>query len=282
MVQRALVLAGGGVAGIAWELGVLLGIREGATDLAPPVEDADLVVGTSAGSTVAAQISTGTDLQSLYDRQLLPTSSEIEVDFDLEAMMATFAEALAASTSPEDMRRRIGALALAADTVTEAMRKRAVGGRLLVQQWSDRAVLIPAIDAETGELVVFTRESGVDLVDAVTASCAVPGVWPPATINGRRYIDGGTRSGTNADLALGADRVLIITPAVATAEPFADQLAQEIAELAPATVFVVSADDAALEAFGLNPLSPATRAPSATAGRALGNSVADRVKEFWA
>ena len=121
------VLAGGGVAGIAWELGVLLGIRGGAPDLAPRIEDADVIVGTSAGSTVvAAQISTGRDLQELFDRQLTETSSEIEVDFDVDSMMALFGSAFAEATSPEDMRRRIGALALAADTVPEDVRRRAV------------------------------------------------------------------------------------------------------------------------------------------------------------
>jgi NTE family protein len=281
MVQRALVLAGGGVAGVAWELGILLGIRDGAPDLAPRIEDAELIVGTSAGSTVAAQISTGTDLQELFDRQFTQTSSEIEVDFDIDAMIAMFGAAEAESTSPEDMRRRIGALALAADTVPEDVRRLAIAGRLPVHQWSDRAVLIPAVDAETGELVVFTRESGVPLVDAVTASCAVPGVWPPATINGQRYIDGGTRSSTNADLAGPADKVLVIVPALVDVEPFASQFAQEVTALKPAKIFTVSADDAALQAFGANPLSPATRKPSALVRPRLGKAIARQVEGFW-
>ncbi|MGI8589581.1 MAG: patatin-like phospholipase family protein [Nakamurella sp.] len=206
----------GGVAGIAWELG----IRDGAGRSRLRIEDADLIVGTSAGSTVAAQISTGTDLQLLYDRQLCETSKQIEVDFKLDALMAELESAFADARSPQDMRRRIGALALAANTVPEGVRRLAVQGRLPVRHWTDRAVLISAIDAETGDLIVFTRDSGVDLVDAVTASCAEPGVWPPATINGRRYIDGGTRSATNADLAIGAAKVLIIAPALTAAEPF--------------------------------------------------------------
>ena len=163
----------------------------------------------------------------------------------------------------------------------EDVRRLAIAGRLPVHQWSDRAVLIPAVDAETGELVVFTRESGVPLVDAVTASCAVPGVWPPATINGQRYIDGGTRSSTNADLAGPADKVLVIVPALVDVEPFASQFAQEVTALKPAKIFTVSADDAALQAFGANPLSPATRKPSALAGRALGKAIARQVEGFW-
>ncbi len=280
MVARALVLAGGGVARITWELGVLLGIRDGAGRSSLQIEDADLIVGTSAGSTVAAQISTGTDLQLLYDRQLCETSSEIEVDFKLDALMAELESAFAEAWSPQDMRRRVGALALAANTVPEGVRRLAVQGRLPVRHWTDRAVLTPAIDAETGELIVFTRDSGVDLVDAVTASCAVPGVWPPATINGRRYIDG-ARSATNADLAVGAAKVLIIAPALTAAEPFASQLQKGIAALHPAAVFVVGADDAAMQAFGDNPLSPTTRKPAAIAGFDLGRSVDPQVMEFW-
>ena len=109
----------------------------------------------------------------------------------------------------------------------------------------------------------------------------MPGVWPPTSIKGRRYIDGGTRSATNADLANGADRVLVIVPAPPDAEPLASALEQEISALDPARVFVVAADDAALQAFGVNPLSPTTRRPAALAGRNLGNSVARQVTEFW-
>ena len=281
MSERALVLAGGGVAGIAWEIGVLLGIRDGAPGLQPPIVDADLIIGTSAGSTVAAQISTGDDLTDLFLRQLSETSSEIEVEFDIDSLMAMVASATSEATSPEDKGRRIGAGALVARTVSEDVRRRAIEGRLPHQQWPDRPVLIPAVDAETGELTVFTRESGVDLVDAVAASCAVPGIWPPVTINGRRYIDGGTRSSANADLAVGAERVLVIIPALAGAEPMASELEQHIAALRPADVFVVAADDAALQAFGANPLSPSTRRPAALAGRNRGKEVAGQVQKFW-
>lgn len=84
--MRALVLGGGGVAGIAWELGVLLGIRDVEPDLFPRVTDAILVVGTSAGAAVGAQITSGTDLQQLYDLQCSPETEEIEVDLDAEAL----------------------------------------------------------------------------------------------------------------------------------------------------------------------------------------------------
>ncbi len=65
-------------------------------------------------------------------------------------------------------------------------------------------------------MVVFNRESGISLLDAVAASCAVPLVWPAATINGKRYIDGGVRSSANADLATGCGRVVVLAPILAS------------------------------------------------------------------
>jgi NTE family protein len=276
-VKRALVLAGGGVAGIAWELGVLLGVR----DRAPDLTAADVLVGTSAGSSVAAQISSGTDLAALFDAQLSEESAEIEVDLDLEALMASFGEAAAGAASAQEIRQRIGALALATETVDEPVRRRAVAARLPAEVWPDRRMLLPSVDAETGELVVFTRESGVGLIDAVAASCAVPGVWPPATINGRRYIDGGTRSVTNADLAEGCDRILVITPSPAGQPPTMDRLPDEIERLRPAAVLVVYADEASQASFGDNPLSPTARKPAALAGRTVGRARAGEIARFW-
>ncbi|GIG87158.1 phospholipase [Plantactinospora endophytica] len=270
------------MAGIAWELGVLLGIRDKAPELRPALVAADVVVGTSAGSAVAAQITSGTDLAHLFDRQLDPNSSELEVDLDLEDLWNRLAATAAGATSPQEVRRRIAAFALAAPTVEEAVRRTAVAGRLPSRVWPDRNLLVPVVDAETGELVVFTPDSGVDLVDAVTASCAVPGVWPPATIGGRRYVDGGVRSGTNADLAQGSDRVLVITPSLPDAPAPLEGLADEIERLRPAEVLVVYADDASVAAFGANPLSPATRGPAAQAGRAVGRAHAAEVARFWA
>ena len=212
-MKNALILAGGGVAGIAWELGVLRGLQDTDPGLAARVLAADLVVGTSAGSAVAAQITSGVPLDDLYGRQLSETSAEIEVQLDMEQLLARFTAAVSATASQDEALRAVGALALDAETVAEPVRMAAVAARLPVPDWPDRLMLLPAVDALTGELTAFSKDSGVTLVDAVAASCAVPGIWPPVTINGRRYIDGGVRSPTNADLAAGYDRIVIITPA---------------------------------------------------------------------
>ena len=280
-MKRALVLAGGGVAGIAWELGVLRGIGDVDPDLLISLRSVDVVVGTSAGSAVAAQITSGAAIEDLYSTQLSEHSRELEVELDLEELMARFTAAATGAAGPEDMRRRIGAVALETPTVSESTRRAAVAARLPETIWPDTDLLLPAVDAVTGQVAVFTKESGVDLVDAVAASCAVPGVWPPVTINGHRFIDGGVRSGTNADLAAGCDRVLVITPMQAAApQPWGD-LDAEIEQLPPAGVRVVYANEPSVAAFGTNPLSPSTRGPAAREGREVGRAEAAAVGSFW-
>jgi NTE family protein len=284
-MTNALVLAGGGVAGIAWELGVLRGLADVDPGLADRIIAADLIVGTSAGSSVAAQITSGTPLAELFDSQLRAEHSELAVDVDLEELMERFVTAVQAgdTTDPATVRARLGAMALETETVPEAARRAVIEARLPSHDWPLGRVLLPAVDAQTGELTVFTRDSGVSLVDAVAASCAVPGVWPPVTIGGRRYVDGGVRSGTNADLAAGADRVLVITPTLPDAPllPWGI-LDDELELLKPAATAVISADQASIDAFGANPLAPDTRAPSANAGREIGRARAAEIAAFWA
>jgi NTE family protein len=280
-MKNALILAGGGVAGIAWELGVLRGLQDSDPGLAAGVLAADLVVGTSAGSAVAAQITSGVPLDDLYGRQLSETSAEIEVQFDMEQLLARFTAAVSATASPDEALRAIGALALDTETVAEPVRMTAVAARLPVPDWPDRLMLLPAVDALTGQLTAFSKDSGVALADAVAASCAVPGIWPPVTINGRRYIDGGVRSPTNADLAAGYDRILIITPADPNQPVPFGALDEEIERLKPGRVHVVPADAPSLAAFGTNPLSPATRGPAARAGREVGRAHAAEAAALW-
>lgn len=269
------------MAGIAWEIGVLRGIEDIDPPLLTSLRGADVVIGTSAGAAVGAQITSGAVIDDLYSAQLSEHSSELVVELNLEELMARFMAATTGANGPENIRRRIGTLALETPTVTEAIRRVAIAGRLPEHRWPQGALLLTAIDAETGQLEVFTKDSGVDLVDAVAASCAVPGVWPPVTVNGRRYIDGGVRSGTNADLAQGCDRVLVVTPSQSAAPQPWGNLDDEILQLSPAEVHVIYADDASVAAFGTNPLSPSTRGPAAREGRRIGRAEAAAVRSFW-
>ncbi len=166
----------------------------------------------------------------------------------------------------------------------EAAWRAAIAALLPRPAWPAQPLLITAVDATTGEPVQFTRDSGVSLLDAVAASCAVPGVWPPVTIGDRRYMDGGVRSLTNADLATGYARVLILLPsAPLPPTPFFGSPAREQAllEAQGSAVLLVHADAAALAAIGPNALDPARRSASARAGQAQGRAVAGQVRAFW-
>ena len=280
-MRRSLVLSGGGLAGIAWQLGVLRGIEEVDPVLSSSIRQADTMVGTSAGAAVAVQITSGEELDALFSAQLRDGSSELEVKLDPEHLMGRLVTAATGATGPEDLRRRIGALAIDTPTVSEPTRRAAIAARLPQNSWPTTALRLTAVDALTGELVTFTNDSGVDLIDAVSASCAVPGVWPPVTIGGRRYIDGGVRSRTNADLAAGSDRVLVITCSLASAPPPWGNLNEELEQLAPAKTHVIYANEASIAAFGKNPLSPSTRGPAAREGREIGRAEATAVRSFW-
>jgi len=268
---RALVLGGGGVAGIAWITGLLTGLAEAGQD----VTGADLIVGTSAGATVAAQVGSGLGLDQLFRRQTEPAlqSREIMAKLDLDQLAADWAEIMQGVTSAEDALRRVGAYALAADTVPEAERRAVIESRLPSHEWSSRRMLLVAVDAQTGQTRVFDHDSGASLVDAVGASCAVPGVWPPVTIGGRRYVDGGVRSSDNADLAAGYGRILVISPlGYDSPIPSPMPLRTVVGQLREggSEVTVIAPDQASAAAIGVNALDPATRVPAAEAGLAQG------------
>lgn len=283
--RRALVLAGGGIAGIAWETGVLCGIADESPAAARLLLDSDVLVGTSAGSTVAAQIGSGKTLGALFDRQAAESSAEIDPGVDIEQISGMF---LAALREPYDepldragqRMRRIGAVALAAETVPEPVRRKVIEQRLPSHDWPDRVLRITAVDTTTGELVVFDRDSGAELVDAVAASCAVPGAWPPATIAGRRYMDGGIASTVNLGVAGDCDAAVVLVPSGVNApSPFGGGPAAEL-EAFGGAAFAVFADADSLAAFGPNPLDPRCRIPSAVAGREQGRREAEAVARF--
>lgn len=277
--RTALVLGGGGITGIAWEIGLVAGLADGGVDLAR----ADLVVGTSAGSVVGAQLTSGADVEMLYRRQLEPPTEEKVARLN-RATLARFAWAMLRTRGDHAaFRRRIGTLALAAEkaglTPPEQERLHIIGERLVSSEWPDGDLKITAVDAESGEFRTFDRTSGVPLVQAVTASCAVPGVYPPVSIDGRRYVDGGMRSAANADLAAGYDRLVVLAPIPRGFGPMASVDAQVTGMVA--RVAVVSPDRDSKVAIGKNVLDPAARKPSAEAGRRQAAAVLAQITEVW-
>lgn len=275
------MLAGGGLAGIAWETGVLAGISDEAPAAARALLDADVLLGTSAGSTVAAQLGSGTSLEALFDAQVAAETHELVPGASIDDVMQLFAGAMASSDATlEERLQLIGAVAVAADTVPEPVRRAVIGHRLPSREWPDRVLRVTAIDVETGELVIVDRDSGIGLVDAVAASCAVPGVWPPVTVGDRRFMDGGVGSTVNLTAATDCDAIVVLVPSSESAPtPFGAGAAAEIAGF-PGETLAVFADDDSIAAFGPNPLDPACRIPSANAGRAQGRRHADAIARF--
>jgi NTE family protein len=276
-----LVLAGGGLAGIAWETGILRGIADESQATVEALLAADVLVGTSAGSTVAAQLGSGLGLDALFERQTAESSAELNPEAGIDEITELFMAAVTTpNTSKAEKLQKIGAIALSTQTVTEAVRREVIAQRLPSHQWPDRVLRISAIDTATGELVAFDKDSGVGLVDAVAASCAVPGVWPPVTVGDRRYMDGGVGSSVNMALAEDCDAAVVLVPSGRdTPSPFSAGAGEEVDAFSRATLGVF-ADDQSIAAFGRNPLDPACRLPSALAGREQGRRMAATVSEF--
>jgi NTE family protein len=292
---RALVFGGGGSAGNAWEIGVIAGLLDAGLD----VTGADLIIGTSAGSTAAAQITSATRpadllagiLAAAPRPQTGPVGSGRGRVPDRPAAdhMERTSEIIGAAEDAADMRRRMGAAALEMDAAPgspgQAQRRATVAARLPSQHWPQRPLLIVAVNAYTGEPVVFDRHSGVDLADAVTASCAGPGA-PAHSIGDSRYVDGGYRSPENADLAAGYGRVLVLSPLGGRTRAPLDwgmHLAAQADELRArgSRVETIVPDSNSRDAFGVNLMDPSTRPPAARAGYHQGRALAGQLTEFW-
>ncbi|MBT2482010.1 patatin-like phospholipase family protein [Streptomyces sp. ISL-94] len=276
--DTALVLGGGGLTGVGWEAGMLYGLARAGVDLTT----ADLVVGTSAGSVVGAQLTSGLlTPQELYERQLGDPAGERAARLGA-GLIARYAVAMVRSRDALAYRRRVGALALAADTGEEAERRKVLEARLVSSEWPERRFVVTAVDAVSGEPADFDRESGAGLLDAVSASCAVPGVWPPVTVGGRRFIDGGVRSATNADLAAGYARVVVLAP-IALGSGLLPSPAAQAARLreAGAKVLLITPSAQARKVFGRNVLDPARRDPAARAGLAQAAEHAAEAAAVW-
>jgi len=283
-LRRALVLGAGGYAAISWEIGILSGMAEAGTD----PRKADLFVGTSAGAIVAAQIISGVSLEELFRRQLTPreeTESAAPVT-DFRRWREELGRARSGGGSPNEVLRRIGALALAVPAGTPSDRPE-VASLLPRQVWPEQNLLTVAVDVRTGERCVFDRACGIDLVDAVTASGAVAGISQPVTFNGHVYMDGGFYSLTNADLALGCDRVLVVSLPARVPPLSVTSLEVELERLRAghARVEVVHPDEASQAAFasvGGNLLDPAVCKPGVRAGREQGRRITNAgLSTFW-
>jgi NTE family protein len=276
--STALVLGGGGPVGGAWLTGVLAGLTDAGVDLGR----ADVIIGTSAGAVFGTRLACGQPPRELYERQL---SGADRVELRVTAAQTLrFLWAALGSRDPERSVRRLGRAALAATRTASAAELRAAMRTLLrgATDWPARALRIAAVDAVSGEVAAFDADSKTDLVDAVTASCAVPLLWPPVELNGRRLIDGGSRATANLQLAAGYRHVLAVVPipdAVGPHPSAREQAAQLTAR--GAAVSLVCPDRAARRAMGRNMTANARVPAAARAGHAQGTALAGTVAGTW-
>lgn len=271
--DRALVLGPGSHVGTAWMAGLAYGLRRDGVDLG----EADLIVGTSAGAIVGALLATGQDPGQLAT-SARPAAHRVKVDPGRTG--AVFAVLGDRSLEPGEARRRVGRLALEC-TDPEAGAALIAGRAALIgtDAWPERRLMITAVDATTGEPVVWDRDSGVPLVHAVAASSAFPGAAPPVAIDGRRYMDGALRSGTNADLAAGA-RTLVVVEPMAHLFP-REPLNQQLAAVGADTVVTISPDPASVRAFGSDLGDLAAWEPAYRAGLRQAGDLGAQLRSTW-
>jgi len=303
-MTRALVLGGGGPVGIAWESGLAVGLRRRGVDLAA----ADRVVGTSAGSVVGAQLAAGIDLEEraerVYVRPPAGSGSDVdralaaEVDPEVGARMMHLIEALGTlsepgppDAGPEPAMVELGRRAREADTGPEEGFL-ALFDELAGQDWPERFACT-AVDTASGRFTVWEQASGIPLERGVASSCSVPFVYPPITIGGSRYMDGGMRSALNADLGAGHDAVVVVSvtadlpPGIELPMALRETQARDahlgMLRSGGGQVALVMPSDELVEISGMGlHLMDASRGPAAfAAGLRQAEVEADRLRGVW-
>ncbi|MFE1207003.1 patatin-like phospholipase family protein [Streptomyces sp. NPDC058762] len=275
---RALVLGGGGVTGMAWEIGVLAGLLDQGVDL----RDADMVIGTSAGSFIGTNYTSGTDWEALYADQAHAGDHEPVMRTDPD-VYAGWAEAFRAGAGDfEAVGAGFGRVARKfAPGVDTETRRGVVRARLRTDKWPTN-MRVTVTDADTGRLEMLGPDSGISIETATAASGAVPGIWPSVPFNGHEWIDAGMVSAANATLAAGHDRIVVLAPmyegyaGIPGAQDDVDRLNQD------ACALLAIPDEDSREAIGPNPYDPHRAQAAAEAGRRQGRALAADVKALWA
>ncbi len=275
MQRRAVVLGSGGNAAFAWQSGLIAGMAEAGLD----VRDADAFIGTSAGARLAVQLTSGVSRHDLLQREPAPKA-------DLGKWRKAIARTREGEGARADVLRRVGSLSLGTPTNAGDERRRSIQSLIQAQTWPSRRLLLVAVEAESGNRTVFEASSGIDLLDAVVASGAVPGIYPPVLFRGHHYFDGGFYSTENADVALGFDRVLILSLRSGDPPLGVVSLDESLERLRAggATVRVIHPDEvteAAFASVGGNVLDPAVAEPAALAGRLQGSRLISGALDRW-
>jgi NTE family protein len=277
--ESVVVLGGGGIWGVAWMSGVFMGLAERGIDLTR----ARAFIGTSAGAIVGSQAAHGAAPAELFARQIQSAPQPPQPSPQNSGLAHLMALIQRQWESPKARTQAIAELArnTASDRAWESPAEIAQRLGVPANEWPARSLSITAIDTATCELCVFHAQSGIGLIEAVMASTAVPGVWPPVPLNGRLYMDGGLwRNGENAHLARGERCVLIVSPFGARMPPSVHTDVEQLRQ-SGSRVALIAADAEVLATMSAaGALDPSSRAPAAEAGRAQGHREAERI-QVW-
>ena len=295
-MSRAVVLGGGGPVGIGWEAGLIVGLARSGVD----ISTADAVIGTSAGSVVGFTLASGGDLTAATD--LVTAANEgpnpegppdaAAAAARLEQLMSSVAEAASNPEEAEAIRARLGRTAVETATIDEVYWLQ-MFDVFAGAEWPD-GFACTAVGTADGRYRLWDRDDGVDVQYAVASSCAVPGIFPPVTIDGTRWMDGGVRDMLNADAAAGHDTVLAVSCTLLEIPPelstpvlealFSATRAQlEGLRRSGASVETVVPGQEMLEisAWGLNLMDFGAAAAAYEAGVRQGREEAARLRDFW-
>ncbi|AGZ26048.1 MULTISPECIES: patatin-like phospholipase family protein [Staphylococcus] len=246
--ERALVLGGGGITGIAWESGVLAALIENGMK----ISQIDKIFGTSAGAFVGAVLSNNQDMKSYYHYLNENKDPNEQTKLKKEVYEMWRQAYIQGGNNQESIGRLLGEMIDQVQPVISMKeRKKAIAKRLNDSKWTSQLV-ITAINARTGQLETINQQIGMDLIDSVAASEAVPGLWPHVTMNGKDYIDGGMVSSTNACLAKDFKQILIIAPLTQKIGKLPNVFDDEITLSNTSDVYTITPDEFSKSIIGDN------------------------------
>src|SRR5712692_1427379 len=274
--QRAVVLGGGGLIGMVWELGVLKGFADAGIELS----QADLLVGTSAGSIIGAQLASGRTAAELLAAQLAPSGAGSQNQRTPEDNKSFEDTSRMWGPAATDVAARVALGRRTLETphpISEDTQKAIWKRRLGIDDWPARALKVSAVDISDGSIRLFDAGQGVPIEAAVAASTAQPGLQAPITIGDRRYMDGGV-AGTHIDGALGYPIVVAITPFAGSLKT-AQEL--ELVRSKGSQVIDIVADQDARAAMGPNLFDPSRIRPTADAGERQAAAAAAELRKLW-
>ncbi len=284
----ALVLGGGGLLGAAWEAGLIAGIAEEEAG----ITRADRLIGTSSGAIIGLQIALGRAPGDIFQGQIAMAEDYIKQNpvrpesspspAGQPPIIQEILKAALEGDVPRELLAKIGRIALEAPALPEEPFVAQFQPLLKPgERWPDRFVCI-ALDVEDGTLAVWDKDSRVDPVRAIAASAAAPFVVTPIQIHGHRYMDAGLRSTTNADIAKGFDRVVIVAPSAAFMPELKIPAKREVAmiEQAGGKAILITPDKYSTEAMGFNPMDAARSGAVARTAFKQGKEESGAIKEL--